>query len=340
MTHSLSSLSDLLNNAGTQWRVFDMGRKITKIDKATFAKIESTHVPYPYPLQQHAFIAIQFWNKAESTTPYIWFLKFPLDEQSKLVSASRDHFASLVLEALGTQLTEQDGKSDQLNNNPYVFTPNANKRAAFNALMKVELNQAASQYYEHAALYLSGKIGFENWSSVALQGLADFAFRLSDENQSHLINALPQLPDEVLNPLSAMLEHVSIDVPLTEALITQIKHAISTEDIGKLTYFLRMIASSKAQGLVDDIITSLLKHPQLLDLNILMTLAGRCWISLVPHMSDYFEIVSTTQSSDVFAGIFADLVAIDVTRPHVLALLRDQSRSDVLSKAIGQLFSS
>ena len=46
----------------------------------------------------------------------------------------------MIIQALGTEITGEkaDGKLD---NNPYVFTPNANK------------------------LYFSAKLGFDNWQS-------------------------------------------------------------------------------------------------------------------------------------------------------------------------------
>lgn len=64
------------------------------------------------------------------------------------------------------------------------------------------LKQPASQYYEHAQLYFSGQIGFDNWQSVALQGIADFAYRLnSADNLKHLHAAWPNLPVEVLQTI-------------------------------------------------------------------------------------------------------------------------------------------
>ena len=81
----------------------------------------------------------------------------------------------------GTEITSENAEG-KLDNNPYVFTPNANKLAAFNAQVKCLLKQSASQYYEYAQLYFSGKLGFDNWQSVAVQGIADFAMRLDNDN--------------------------------------------------------------------------------------------------------------------------------------------------------------
>ena len=241
MSEHIATLGQLLDGAGTQWRAFDIGRHITKLDKQQFLAVEQAQVPYPYPLAGHAWLAIQFWDSKASKEPYVWFLKFPLDEQSKLVSASRDHFADMVIQALGTEITgeQADGKLD---NNPYVFTPNANKLAAFNAQVKVLLKQPASQYYEHAQLYFSGQIGFDNWQSVALQGIADFAYRLnSADNLKHLHAAWPNLPVEVLQPLSAMLEHIEIPPTLSELMLSYGQTALKNNDVVTASAALRAI---------------------------------------------------------------------------------------------------
>lgn len=338
MQHTISSLGELLNNAGTTWRVFDMGRRIQKIDKQTFSQIENNQIPYPFPLQQHAFLAIQFWNSHETETPYIWFLKMPLDEQSKLVQASRNHFASMVIEALGNQLTGNDEAQSQLDNNPYVFTPNANKLAAFNAIIKKELKQSASAYYEHVELYFSGKLGFNEWQQLGLQGIADFAMRLTDTNQDNLIKALDQLPQPVVNSLAATLEHSAISVTLTEALYVQFENAVKQQNSENIINYLRMMSNTSATGILERAVAILVTTPTLLNLDIVLTLTGRCWHALENHVVALMDYLASEHDQDVFAGIFADLVAIPSLRPHMLAMIRMQNRSEALSRAIGKLF--
>ncbi|ATC98945.1 MULTISPECIES: DUF3549 family protein [Pseudoalteromonas] len=338
MQHTISSLGELLDNAGTTWRVFDMGRRIQKIDKQTFSQIENNQIPYPFPLQQHAFLAIQFWNSHETETPYIWFLKMPLDEQSKLVQASRNHFASMVLEALGNQLTGNDEAQSQLDNNPYVFTPNANKLAAFNAIIKKELKQSASTYYEHVELYFSGKLGFNEWQQLGLQGIADFAMRLTDTNQNNLIKALDQLPQPVVNSLAATLEHSAISVALTEALYVQFENAVKQQNSENIINYLRMMSNTSATGILERAVAILVTTPTLLNLDTVLTLTGRCWHVLENHVVALMDYLASEHDQDVFGGIFADLVAIPSLRPHMLAMIRMQNRSEALSRAIGKLF--
>ncbi|MDP4982339.1 DUF3549 family protein [Pseudoalteromonas tunicata] len=342
MEKNIATLAQLLDAAGTQWRVYDIGRRIAKIDKATFAKIESTQIPYPTPLQQHAMIAIQFWDARASKEPYIWFLKFPLDEQNKLNQASRNHFADMVLEALGTQLTGQDEQAQQLNNNPYVFTPNVNKRAAFNALMKVELNQGASIYYEHAQLYFSGKIAIDSWQTLALQGIADFAMRLHQDNNSEkLLSVLNHLPEEVFNPLSSILEHVCITTTVAESLLKLGQQSLTLESPNTLIYSLRALSNAAATGLVDQLVDEALQSKHAHNTDLQLILAGRCWrsFSQPERLHLYMDHVAHSPvGPELFAGIFADLVAISELRPHVLNLLRIENRSETLARAIGSLF--
>ena len=338
MQTTISTLNELLDNAGTTWRVYDMGRRIQKIEKESFINIENALEPYPYPLQQHAFLAIQFWNSHDSTTPYIWFLKLPLDEQSKLIQASRNHFASMVLEALGNQLTGDDDAQKKLDNNPYVFTPSANKLAAFNAIIKKELKQPASSYFEHVELYFSGKIGFDNWQQLGLQGIADFALRLNDTNEAHLINALPHLPQPVLNSLAATLEHAKPSVKLTEALVRALKSYLDANDSANVINTLRMVSNTQSTGILQQAVDQIFDTHEALNLDLILTLTGRCWHVLPTQIAPMMEYLATHQDHAIFTGIFSDLVAIPSLRPYMLAIVRMENRSDALSRAIGQLF--
>ncbi|WP_278405488.1 DUF3549 family protein [Pseudoalteromonas ruthenica] len=344
MSDNIATLAQLLDAAGTTWRVFDIGRRVQKIDKATFADIESTTIPYPYPLAQHALLAIQFWDPKASSEPYVWFLKMPLDEQSKLVAASRDHFANMVLEAIGTSLTGAEGEQSKLDNNPYVFTPNANKRAAFNARIKVELRQSASQYYEHAQLYLSGKLGWQDWQSVAVQGLADFAARIDhQDNEALLCQAWSQLPAQVRQPLAAQLENSELGTEAAQTLLTSINQAIQHQDKALLIDALRAISSARAVGLVEQALEQVMNSDYGQDADICQVIAGRLWAYLeAPQtLAQFLEHCCRIDTEQpLFASIFANLVAIPMLRPHVLAILRSEQRSDALSRAIGGLFSS
>ena len=108
---TIDTISQLLQASNSQYRLYDIGRKITKISKEQFEKIENNQLPYPAPSQGHACIAIAFWQK-QSPQPYLWLVKLPLDERGLLNQGARNHFIAIIVEALGSDLT-QDANEQQ-----------------------------------------------------------------------------------------------------------------------------------------------------------------------------------------------------------------------------------
>ncbi|WP_199609302.1 DUF3549 family protein [Flocculibacter collagenilyticus] len=342
MTDSISTISELLNAAGANWRIFDMGRKVQKITSKDFLAIEDTSIPYPYPIQQHAFFAVLFWQKEQIKAPFIWFLKMPLDEQSKLNQAARNHFATMVLESLGKNFINEAQTGEELNNNPYVFTPNQNKLALFNAIVKVELKQPASQYYEHTRDYLSGVLGWENWQGVGLQGLADISQRLSFENNEAIIrDAIDEIPYDVKAPLAAMLESANISTEFAELLLEKINTAIINNESQDLITYLRMLSNSSASGIKSQAVSAILNSQLANQIDVLSVIAGRMWSVLVDEelTLTYLEQLATNEQGFViFQGLVADLVAIPTVRPWLLRALRVEHKSPKLTEMVGQLF--
>ena len=68
---TIDTISQLLCSSNSQFRIYDIGRKIEKIPKDIFGKIELNQLPYPSPSQGHACIAIAFWQK-KSPQPSIF----------------------------------------------------------------------------------------------------------------------------------------------------------------------------------------------------------------------------------------------------------------------------
>lgn len=342
MTDELSSLHQLLESTDTQYRVFDMGRRVQKLCQADFRNFEDTTTPYPYPLQQKAWMAILFWDKKRSEQQFLWFLRFELDEQGKLIQATRNHFIAMVMEVLGTQLTESGPDQQKLDNNPYTFKPDQNKQALLNALIKTQMNQSASVYYEHAQSYLQGLIGWQDWQSVGVQGLADFVSRLdNDNNLPTLLKALPHLPEAVQTPLLCLLEHIEIPVKLTEALFDFAVNALKNNNKAALINGIRAISNSKAAKIRQQLLTQVLESELATDQDILMVITGRCWLDLQDEtlrMAFLEQLTLASPDQQLFQGIVADLVAIPVIRSHMLQSFRSTQRSATLTTAIGHLF--
>ncbi|WP_371372822.1 DUF3549 family protein [Thalassotalea aquiviva] len=342
--NSIATISELLQLSDSSYRIFDLGRTVSKIPKEQFKLIEQAMQPYPFPIQGHAMLAVVFWQK-QSLAPYIWFVKMPLDERGLLNQAARNHFIAIILEALGNDLSQDPSAKQEelLKSNPYNFTPSQYKLASLNSIIKRDLKQSASQFYEHAQLYFAGKIGFDSWQGVAIQGISDFAARTEQkDNEAHLIAALDKLPPQVFAPLASALENHKLSYPLIERLLQlgqqELKKA--APDIAYLANILRALSGHADHPKTRDFI-NLVLNSKLNDLNLFITLCGRCWSAFTHSdmLMIFLEKIAATDDFELFAGIFQDMIAIPQVRPTLLQCLRNEQRSEALSKMIGQLFS-
>ena len=81
---TIDTLTHFLTQAGTEFQLFDLGRQLRPLERARFERIERQEEPYPWPLQQKAWLAVHFHQEAGKH--YLWFLSFPLDERGLLES--------------------------------------------------------------------------------------------------------------------------------------------------------------------------------------------------------------------------------------------------------------
>ncbi|GAA0815847.1 DUF3549 family protein [Colwellia asteriadis] len=351
---NIDTISQLLKLSGSQYRLYDMGRLVTKVPKELFEKVELNQVPYPTPSQGHAFIAIAFWQK-QSAQPYLWLLKLPLDERGLLNQGARNHFIAIIVEALGADLTQEASKKqeDILSSNPYLFTPAQYKLASLNSKIKVDLKQPASEYLSPFLSYISGDLGWDNWQAVGVQGITDFTARIKQDNNSALLcKAFNNLPEEVLLPLCGALENESLDVNLIDIILTRLTTQLqNTAQLATQTeseeepsqqiaqHLLRALAGSIQHKHVIEFIDSLLQQAYVSP-DLLITLSGRCWSVLADNtrLMAYFEHLVSSNDIPLFTSIFKDLVAIPTIRPVVFQCMRAPNRSPALAQAIGQLF--
>jgi len=340
-TGTISSISELLSLSNSQYRIYDMGRRVDKISKAQFEKIESAQLPYPYPSQGHAFLAIAFWQK-QSTTPYLWFVKLPLDERGLLNQGARNHFIAIIIEALGGDLSVNPTEQQEalLKKNPYHFTPAQYKLAAINSIVSVALKQDASKFYQPALQYLSGNTNWQAWQDIGVQGLSDFAVRLAENNNEDLlINAIKHLPEQVLSPLCLALENVTLSAELIEKIVTLYQQANKEGNNALALSILRALASSTEHPFSEKFIVGLIKNETLSE-EILIIIAGRLWPALANEsvLFSYLEHLVKSDDLTLFMDIFKDLVAIPSMRPLLLQAIRSPNRSNSLATAIGKLF--
>ena len=339
----IETLSELLKLSGSQYRLYDIGRLVSKLPKAQFEKVELNQLPYPTPTQGHACIAIAFWQK-QSSQPYLWLLKLPLDERGLLNQGARNHFIAIIIEALGEDLTQETTKKQEelLSSNPYLFTPSQYKLASLNSKIKVDLKQASSEYLPHFKEYLSQSFAWDNWHKVGVQGITDFVARIKQDNNEELLTkALPHLPPEVLSPVCSALENEQFSITLINTLINEFNSALtSQENKARAPLFLRALAANSHHIYVKEAVSQLLIQPEV-STDILITLSSRCWLALAEQQSlnHYFEHLLKNSEPELFPSIFKDLVTLPAVRAIAFQCIRSEHRSPELAQAVGQLFS-
>jgi len=342
---NINTLTDFLQQAQCQFRVYDLGRKVTKISNSAFQKIAENKLPYPFPIQQHAYIALTFWQvNKQMQDHFIWFLKLPVDEQGLLKITAQTSFIKMVIEAMGENLTADisDKLQERLASNPFVFKPAAEKLAIFNAIMNTNFVRPASTFYPAAVHYFSGESSWSEWQELGIQGIADVAARLNyDNNQQMLIDALPHLPQQPLQSLALCLEHQhDISSALATAIAKQAETELQANQQDNAILLLRALSSAPAVGITKALLEQQFNSELVRNEHWYVCIAGRCWSQLEDEtlLNRFFEALAS-HHMQLFPQLFADLVAIPALREKVLKQLRLTARSPALSQAIGLLFS-
>ncbi len=337
---NIQTLTQLLKNSHCEYQIFDLGRRIKTIDSQLFADVEKGLCPYPYPMQRKAHLAIAYWN--EQKQPWIWFLKFELDERGLFKQSDIGNFIKYVVEAMGTRLSEEMSEEQQqkLSNNPYTFKPSEDKMAVFHSQVRANLDLPTSQYYEHTQHYFTGGLGWENWQTVGLQGITDIAARLGKEqNAVTLRKALNHLPNEPLYALLGALEHVDLQERLAQRIAEKAQQEIhSTEpDLFLLSALARALAGAPTEISLP-VLEAILQSPRLSHQEVLIGIAGRAWhlLSDAKIAEQFLLRLAQTGNQTLFNQLFADLVMLPELRMVLLPLLHS-SPSEELATALIKL---
>ncbi len=346
----IDTLIEFLEAGGLAPLFYDMGRRITPLGRDTILDFERTEIPYPQPLQQQAWLALVLHpdGRERSEDPLVWFIRFPLDEQGKLTLAARDDFMFQLMERLGNAAAGvEEQKKDiasALEQSPYAFQPKEERLAAFHARLTADMNQPPSRFYDHTKQYFSGELGWDQWSFIGYQGIADVAARhAQDDNESRLIEAIPLLPSPPLEALCHVLEQEPISAELAEALLERCRDTLKQDepDPQVITATLRGISFSSSQPHRQTMLRELLSHPSSRRTDVLAAIAGRCWTDLDSGeiRKEFLEqLAANEHGQSFFNQILTDLLYLVETRPGLLQSLRDPNRSDRLSQAIGDFF--
>ncbi len=339
---TIESISEFLLHAGTNFQIVDMGREITAIDAQTFLDIENATTPAPRPRQQHAWFGIIFWNTQQKQNEYIWFLKLPVDEQGLLVPASRNHFLQIIVDALGTSLTEDNEEKKTLPDNPYNFVPNQHQMSVFNAYARHLLNKPAIQGTDDVNRYLSHP-AIVDWTQLPVQAIADAALLINQpEKKAALLACFDLYAEDFQVALLSACEPVLLDNDLTDSLC----QVIETNNVNdkRDQAILRALTAQSEDARIQHALGIIMREDASLDVDTLSVIAARHYTQLNEVLIKmFFEQVAKCDEAQgfngaLFKGFFADLVQVPATRERVLGLLRLPERSAALSRAIGQLF--
>jgi len=341
--NSINSISEFLLHAGTEYLVFDLGRRLEPTDSQTFLEIENGNAYAPYPRQQHAWFGIVFWNKNASTQHYIWFVKLPLDEQGLVVAAARNHFLEIIVDALGQSVAEDTDKAQTLPDNPYSFVPNQSQLAQFNALVKSTLNQALSEDAQKVEAYIQAP-QLVDWQQISMQSVADFVYRFNTHSKKDVLeNAIKSNASLYSDVFFNTLMEMSESVPLSEELLSAYLREIENKDDVNLAA-LRATSEGTFKPAINSKLLDLLKSEKTQRLDILSVIAARHFEQMEPLLlSAFLEQAAVVDDKEdhkgaLFAGFFSDLVQIPKLRRQVLTLLHSDANSQVLGNAFQQLF--
>ncbi len=347
--NTITTLSEFLEQSGAHYRVFDMGRRVTKLSAKKFTRFEAAEVPYPFPFQRIALFGIIFWHPQFTDRHYVWFLKFPLDEQGLLIQAARDEFLVMVLDRVGEcLLAAADGNfiEGALKDSPYSFNPREDRMAAFNAQATKSLNLRPSSFYDAAYDYFTGQKPFDSWQVLGMQGVADIAVRTDDRVLTKaLIQTLPQLPPQPFHMLTSFMENAEPTNNMVEALQWRLKNELEQNlpDVAEICACLRAVSNSPAEGLIKSMIKQVLSNDISRQIEVLAVIAGRCWEALEsPELCQLFVEKLAINEADYegFSLILADLMFMPGMRDKVMTALRDPTRSAELTQQVGKMFGS
>lgn len=335
----INTISEFLLQAGTDYRIFDMGRAIRNMSTQDFLDFENTQVAAPCPRQQHAWFGIVFYNPELNESHYIWFIKLPLDEQGRLITAARNQFLQIVVEALGNQLQDKQKMKQGLPDNPYTFTPNQQQLADFNSISRKNLSLSLSHYQQDVIEYLREPHS-ERWQHLSLQGIADVAASIDrPEIKSLILVNFTLLNQQVQAALCRSFENSSLDVEMSNMLYHWFEEKSDCDE--RLTLTLRALSQSTEIQVVNKIVSKVLHKSQTVSQDVLILIAARHWNRLQEQatMDAFIQHLVTTDEM-LFVGLFSDLVQIPSIRQTCMQVLRATNKSPQLDKAISRLFKS
>lgn len=332
---TITTLGEFLQAGQAEYKIFDIGRCLTELSQEEFAAIEQQQRPYPYPIARQAQLAILFQHKQHDQQPFIWFLQFPLDERGLLNIAARNQYLEYVVNALGYEITGEmtEEQQKQLQQNPYLLTPNEQQRAALHARVQRQQNLSPSIHFETAEAYLRQPENGIDWQQIGLQGLHDCAARLEQlpELSKAIATHFPHYPSAVRQPLAIALEQQSLTPPVRDALLQN----LDSSNAQLCTDSLRALASASAHPRVQKAVNKLVPNA---NADQLVVIAARLWPVLCEEQNllRYLDAIAELDNS-LFDALFQDIIALPDIRPLLLSIIAQQKQSAAVNEALNRL---
>ena len=350
------TICDFLEQGGAQVSFFDMGRRVIEIPLDVMRRFEATEAPYPLPFLQSAWLGILFQypqanapqtntsdqNETSTVNPHnIWFVKLALDEQGLLQQAARDDFLRHILKTLDETLTNKEQSQQPVpDDNPHGFTPREDRMAMFHAKISKLTGEAPSQYYAHAMDYFAGTAGYEQWNFVGLQGIADVAARINENNNRQtLAQAIPHLPTTPFAALCGCLENVELEKMLTQKIAVRVNEALNNNDAVLVAAGIRGLSYGTDQDTIISTIMSALESSSGRNVEVLAAIAGRAWETLKnPALRSLFleNLALCEAGQQAFNSIMTDLLFLPELRQLIKKDFRKPERSEQLAASIGK----
>jgi len=352
------NLSEYLSKIEGSYRLYDVGRRIRKLDKSLFKQFEDAQSPYPFPYLQHAWLALYISPKGQSQNETLFFLKWPLDEQGQIIPYVRDDLVHRLIQLSKTPDVSDTEMEDPLKDNPFAFKPDDIRRANIHALVQASQHRKASEHLDGVVSYLQAgalnKEHLNNWQHLGMQGIADLAARQQDY-QASLIACLPFMPAEVYLAFAQCLEHHTTPHQLADIISKRFEADLKTpKQSSAIEASLRILGACHSDELRLNTWSTWMASDYKEDVACVLAFATRNYddLAFMPDkITDFLlTLAYLNQASDiendpqarfaVFIKIVGDLLFLPGIRTLLLSCLRNPERPEILSQALQALLNS
>lgn len=324
----INSISEFLLHAGTQYRVFDLGRETKELETQAFLDLENGSVVCQRPRQAKAWFAICFSQAiypvaSNEEHEYVWFIALPIDENSKVITATRNHFLQTIIEAL----KNNEMPNGTLPDNPYLFTPTDTQRGQLLALVMSTDTDKIEERSKPVISYLNAP-GAVDWRKLVTQDIYCAALLINTTSSHYqlMIDNWPLYDENVKSTLLKAFEIVDIVLPLQSFFLSHLK---SEKDKAKSDLFLLALSNTKPNIEIQSMLAELLVANEYLSLSTLSVIAGRFYTHFSPGLVRLFlqaclELdTRLSKEGELFAEFYRDLVAVPYVRNEAIKALNE-----------------